>query len=118
MDRPDIDSRGPLRLPGDERNIGLARIKTAVDEPAPAFVRQRQHREKSLAPGSGDIEMIFLRDRPERVRIMIGDRLEHLVRSQAGDVLPGLVHQGRDTRRVDGENDDPLRQLQSGHPVE
>src|ERR1700736_1043058 len=103
MDRPDIDSRGPLRLPGDEGKIGLARIKTAVDEPAHAFMRQRQHREKSLARGSSDVEMILLRDRPERVRIMIGNRLEHLVRGQAGYVLPGLVHQGGDTRRVDRE---------------
>src|SRR5437879_5350745 len=81
MDRPDIDSRGPFRLPGDERKIGIARIKTAVHKPAHAFVRQRQDGEKPLAFGTVYFEMITHRDCQERARIVIYQRLYDTVRS-------------------------------------
>ena len=93
MDRPDIDSRGPFRLPGDERKIGIARIKTAVDKPAHAFVRQRQDGEKPLAFGTVYFEMIPPRDGPERVRIVICHRLNDSIGGQTWNVFSRCIHQ-------------------------
>src|SRR5258708_17933557 len=75
MDTPDIDSGGPLRLPGDERNIGVACIETAVDKPAQAFMGQRQYSEKPFALGRAYIEMILPRDSTEVFRVMFCHRL-------------------------------------------
>ena len=118
VNRPDIDAGRPLRLPRDVAKIGIARIEPAVDQPARAFVRQRQHREEAFALGCGDIELVAPGDRPERIRIMVGNRLERSVGGQARNVLSRRVHQRRDAGGVDGKNHRASGQLQHGHLVE
>ena len=118
MNGPDIDTGRPFRLPRDIAELGIAGIEPAVDQPARALMRQRQYGEKAFALWGCNIEPVSPCDRPKRIRIMIGDRLEHLVRCQAGNILARSIHQRGDARGIDREDDRTPCQLQRGHPVE
>ena len=118
MDGPDIDSRGPLRLPRHEGHIGIARIEAAVEQPARTFVRQRQHRQETLARRRGDVEIVFPCDGPEGVRVVVRHRLNDSIGGQAGDVFPCGVHQGGNAGGIDGKNHRPPGHLHDGHLIQ
>ena len=96
----------------------IARIETAVDEPSRALMRQRQHRKEALAFWCGNIELVLARNRPERIRVMIGDGLNDPVGGQARDVFARGVHQRSDAAGIHGENHGAPCQLQHGHLIE
>src|SRR5229473_6240728 len=118
VDRPDVDTGRSFRLPRDVAELGVAGIEPAVDQPARAFVRQRQYGEKAVALGGGNIEPVPFCDRPERIRVMICDGLKHVVRCQAGNILSRFIHQRGDAFRIDREDYGTSCELQRGHPVE
>ena len=115
---PDIDAGGPFRLTSDIAKLWHLGIEPAIDQPPGAFMRQRQHGKEAVSLEAGDIEPVALGDRPERIGVMIGDRLEHLVRREAGNILARRIDKRCDTCGIDVEDHRAFSELQRGHPVE
>jgi hypothetical protein len=110
MNHPEVDTGGPLVLPGDEPGIRIARVERAREKRGHAgFVQGKDCRE-ALPPRRQRVVALAPGDREDRVGVGGHDATDHRDVRDAGQCDPCLVQEAFEIRRHRGEQHEMARE--------